>query len=124
MNALMKVLLWAFLAAFVTACAMFLVRAYILASAGVDLPSVPLARLAFEVMELHRFAAYGAGAGGLLGLASVVLARVRARGSRANPQPILTSEGPDPDERIRARRAERAKAYLERKTAAQRQSRN
>jgi len=64
----------------VSAVVRFAYSAYIVAQAGGSLTSVPLKLLLIDVMELHRFALYGAGGGAVFGIALVLVDLLRDGG--------------------------------------------
>jgi hypothetical protein len=106
------VLGWSFIGAVVAVVGAGVLFGYRLHAAGEPLDSVPPLVLAFEVMQLHRMAAYGAGAGLALGLLErlVLLARLQLRRRRRRGAPAEETAGPDA--LIRAERARQAEAYL------------
>jgi hypothetical protein len=112
-------LLCELLGAVVSACVIFLYRADTLASVGISPNSVPLFTLLTDVMELHRWAAYGAALGVLAALlatlAGLVRWLIRARELPAAPQDADLEV--DLDQLIRSHRARRAEQYFARRRA-------
>ena len=68
------------LGALVSAVVRFAYSAYIIAQAGESLNSIPVNLLLIDVMELHRFALYGAGGGAIFGITLVLIDLVRFGG--------------------------------------------
>jgi hypothetical protein len=64
----------------VSAVARFIYFAYVFVQAGESLNSVPLELLLIDVMEIHRFALYGAGGGAILGIILVLVDLLRHGG--------------------------------------------
>ena len=68
------------LGALVSAVVRFAYSAYIIAEAGESLNSIPVDLLLIDVMELHRFALYGAGGGAIFAITLVLIDLLRFGG--------------------------------------------
>ncbi|MCH9670288.1 MAG: hypothetical protein K0U93_02455 [Gammaproteobacteria bacterium] len=90
-------------------CAMFLYKGYQLMSQGVAADAVPFVQLVAGEMKLHAYVPYGAILGAIIAALLAILAlrpvNPQSRGGSADRYR-------DPDEMIRARRAQRARRYL------------
>ncbi len=100
------------LGAFVSVVVRFAYTAYIIVQAGETLTSISLKLLLVDVMELHRFALYGAGGGAILGIILVLVDLLRyggqaedyARKDTEDFQPFAADE-------VKARRMEIGDRY-------------
>lgn len=112
-NPFLVILSMLFLGVIVCVIARFSYAAYVIAPVGESLGSVPAKVLLVDVMELDRFALYGAGGGLALGLVLVIvdLLRYGGRGddlawkSRLDIDPFAADE-------VKARRMEVGDRYL------------
>ncbi len=96
----------------VSAVIRFAYSAYIVVQAGDSLTSVPLKLLLIDVMELHRFALYGAGGGAIFGIILVLVDLLRYGGqaedySRKNTEVVR----PFVEDEVKARRMEIGDRY-------------
>ena len=100
------------LGAFVSAVVRFAYSAYIIVQAGETLTSVSLKLLLLDVMELHRFALYGAGGGAVFGIA-LVLVDVLRYGGQAKDDSWKNTEGVKSfaEDEVKARRMEIGERY-------------
>ena len=100
------------LGAFVSAVVRFAYSAYILVQAGETLTSVPLKLLLIDVMELHRFALYGAGGGAVFGIALVLVDLLRY-GGQAKDDSWKNTKGVKSfaEDEVKARRMEIGERY-------------
>ncbi len=73
-----------------SAVARFIYFAYVFVQAGESLNSVPLELLLIDVMEIHRFALYGAGGGAILGIILVLVDLLRY-GGHAEWRPAIAT---------------------------------
>ena len=109
---LVAVLSLAFLGALASGIARYAYLADILVDAGVNLDTVPFATIAIEVMELPRFALYGAAGGAVVGvlLALLDLLRSGRKPDYTWAEREVSSAGAD--ELIKRRKAQAADEYL------------
>jgi len=96
----------------VSAGVRFAYAVYIIVQAGGSLTSIPLKLLLIDVMELHRFALYGAGGGAIFGIALVVIDLLRygghaEGGSRKSTEVV----NPFAKDEVKARRMEIGDRY-------------
>ena len=100
------------LGAFVSAVVRFAYSAYIIVQAGETLTSVSLKLLLIDVMELHRFALYGAGGGAVFGIALVLVDLLRY-GGQAKDDSWKNTEGVKSfaEDEVKARRMEIGERY-------------
>jgi hypothetical protein len=83
-NPVAVIVTMALLGAVVCAIFRFAFVAYIISQAGESLRAVPLKVLLMGLMELHRFAVYGAGGGAILGVVLVLVDLLRYGGRSAD----------------------------------------
>ena len=97
----------------VSAIARFAYVAYVIVQAGESLNSVPLELLLMDLMELHRFALYGAGGGAALGIIFVLVDLLRY-GGRNDDYSLKNSEDfkPFAKDEVKAHRMEIGDRYL------------
>ncbi len=100
------------LGALVSAVVRFAYSAYIIVQAGESLNSIPLELLLADVMELHRFALYGAGGGAILGIILVLVDLLRY-GGQAEDYSWKNSEDSQPfaEDEVKAHRMEIGDRY-------------
>lgn len=114
MRYIMMIVLMSLIGGFLLAFVMFFYRAYILASSGADLNKVPLPSMLLDVMELDRYAMYGASAGAVVGVAWVI-SSLFSRRRLKQPLNERLSNGSsfiDADSAIKSMRERKAKEYL------------
>ncbi len=92
--------------------ARFIYFAYVFVQAGESLNSVPLELLLIDVMEIHRFALYGAGGGAILGIILVLVDLLRY-GGQAEDYSWKNSEDSQPfaEDEVKAHRMEIGDRY-------------
>jgi len=96
----------------VSAVIRFAYSAYIVVQAGDSLTSVPLKLLLMDVMELHRFALYGAGGGAIFGIILVLVDLLRYGGQTAGGTWKNTEAvNPFAGDEVKARRMEIGDRY-------------
>lgn len=102
----------ALLGALVSAVVRFAYSAYIIVQAGETLTSTTLKLLLIDVMELHRFALYGAGGGAILGIILVLVDLLRY-GGQAEDYAWKDTEDFQPfaEDEVKARRMEIGDRY-------------
>jgi hypothetical protein len=93
------------LGAFVSVVVRFAYTAYIIVQAGETLTSISLKLLLVDVMELHRFALYGAGGGAIFGIILVLVDLLR-HGGQAEDYARKDTEDFQPfaEDEVKARR--------------------
>ncbi len=100
------------LGAFVSVVVRFAYTAYIIVQAGETLTSISLKLLLVDVMELHRFALYGAGGGAIFGIILVLIDLLR-HGGQAEDYARKDTEDFQPfaEDEVKARRMEIGDRY-------------
>ncbi len=100
------------LGAFVSVVVRFAYTAYIIVQAGETLTSISLKLLLVDVMELHRFALYGAGGGAIFGIILVLVDLLR-HGGQAEDYARKDTEDFQPfaEDEVKARRMEIGDRY-------------
>jgi uncharacterized membrane protein len=102
----------ALLGALVSAVVRFAYSAYIIVQAGETLTSTTLKLLLIDVMELHRFALYGAGGGAILGIILVLVDLLRYGGQAEDYARKDTEDfQPFAEDEVKARRMEIGDRY-------------
>ncbi len=107
---------WSLAGALITTLAAAAWRAYIIVQGGHSLTAVPPFDMAFRVMELHKFALYGAIGGGLIGLIEKSYRSLRHR-RRERVVPAYENPMDATDTKIKLMRAQRANEYLQARKA-------
>ena len=112
-NPIIVIVTMALLGAVVCAIIRFAYGAYIIGQAGESLSAVPLGLLLMDVMQLHRFAIYGAGGGAIFGVVLVLVDLLRY-GGQGEDESWQNKAGVDPfaDDEVKARRMELGDRYL------------
>ena len=100
------------LGAFVSVVVRFAYTAYIIVQAGETLTSISLKLLLVDIMELHRFALYGAGGGAIFGIILVLVDLLR-HGGQAEDYARKDTEDFQPfaEDEVKARRMEIGDRY-------------
>jgi hypothetical protein len=101
------------LGALLSAVVRFGYSTYLIVQAGESLTSVPVELLLIDVMELHRFALYGAGGGVILGIIFVLIDLSRYGGQSEHVTWKTKEEfKPFAEDEVKARRMEIGDRFL------------
>lgn len=112
MRHIFSLVAWAITGAILVSLVVFAEKAWALHSSGIALTSLPLASLLTDVMELPKYATYGAGGGTLIGLLMKLRLLIRYLLNRDKPTSTGDTPFVDVDDQIKAMRKERAEQYL------------
>jgi hypothetical protein len=112
MRHIFSLVAWAITGAILVSLVVFAEKAWALHSSGIALTSLPLTSLLTDVMDLPKYATYGAACGASLVLVLKLRLLIRYLSGRNKRVDVNDTPFLDVDDQIKAMRKERAEQYL------------